>query len=170
MTEIQPSFPRLPGGPDPSAPFPTGAIRGIDARSCGYLAGSCALAPKARATLLARHGLDEASFRDVELTWMLRLAASLLGGDMTLRAEYDEGYAQASSEAPAPALTLEEYAAVVAGIEAGRSPAVVLAEANLSLASFATTQRDWAPRIAVDPRLEEELRRLVTQSRSVLER
>ena len=169
MTEIQSSFPRLPGGPDPSAPLPTGAIRGIDARTCGYLAGSCALSPKARALLLARHGLDEASFRDVELTWMLRLAASLFGGDLTLRSGYDEGYAQASSEAPARALTLEEYAAVIAAIEAGRPPAGVLAEAQLSLAIWATAQRDWEPRIAADPRLEEELRRLVTQNRSVLE-
>lgn len=168
MAEAALPFPRLPGGPDPAAPIPREPVGGVDLRTVGLIAGSIAAAPQASAAVLARFGLDAARFREIEATWMLRLAASVLAGEGGLRAEYDAGYAEADAGTEAPELTLEAYAAGLAAIEAGQPPARVMAEAGLSLSAFLRAHQRWTARAAAEPALAAELGRLVAARRAAL--
>lgn len=169
MTDTKLPYPRFPGGPDPDKPIPHDPVHGVDVRACGAIAGAIARTPGDRAAIFARHGIDEARWREVEQTWMLRIAASLLVSDLSLQRAYDDGCAEAMRGGAAPDLALEDYAALVAAIEAGRAPAAALAQAGLSVATWASAHSAWAARIAADPALASEFRRLVAARRSTLQ-
>ncbi|HZX00760.1 MAG TPA: hypothetical protein VFF45_00805 [Bacilli bacterium] len=166
MSQAKTSLPQLPGGPGPDAPIPRDRVHGVDVRTCGMIAGRISRVPAKRAAVLGEHGLNEASWIEVERTWMLRVAAALLAVDLSLRGEYDEGFAAASTGEAAPEFDLERYAGVVAEIEAGDPPAEVLARAGISLGAWSSIQRAWAGRVTADPQLAAELRRRVAARRA----
>ena len=98
-----------------------------------------------RAAVLSRAGLDEARWTSIEQTWMLRIAAGLLEGNTSLHEAYNAAFSEAQQAlaAEAPERSFEDYAAIVAAIEAGQEPAVVLARAGLSIGAFTRLQVAW---------------------------
>ncbi len=73
-------------------PVPRTAVHGVDL--AGYAQISAQLVGKAepRGKVLARAGLDEMRWIDVEKTWLLRIAAAMLRGDVSLGHEHDEAF------------------------------------------------------------------------------
>ncbi len=144
---------RLPGGPDPEEPIPRTAVHGVDMESYAHIAAELAEQPRARAEVLARHGLSELKWLEVEKTWLLRIATAALAGDPTLGHEVDRAFiaAQDAAGGDEPACSVEVYARLIVRIEAGDELPAVLAAEGLSLADWARSCRAWAARIAADP-------------------
>jgi hypothetical protein len=162
----KPPIPQLPGGPDPAEPVPRTPVDGFDLVAFAAMGARLATATEPRATTLERAGLDEARWLAIEKTWMLRVATALMQQDPTLSQDYDSAFAAAQAElASEPERSIEEYAALVAAIEAGREPADVLAEAKLSTLAFGRLQRHWVPRLASDEELARRYRAALDRPR-----
>lgn len=161
MNGGHPPIPQLPGGPDPAGPVPRSPVDGIDLAGYARIAAALAERSTPRARVLAEHRLDELRWLEVEKTWLLRVAAAALQGDLALGEELDRAYAaaQAALGPPEPARSLEEYAVLSARIEAGEPAPVVLAGAGLSLSDWARLSRAWAAAMAGDPALADAYRR-----------
>jgi hypothetical protein len=166
MTE-KPPLPKLPGGPDPSQPVPRTPVAGVDLAGYARVAAALAEAAEPRAAVLARAGLDEARWLDVEKTWLLRIATAGLAGDLALVQEHDAAAAAARADlaASAPPVPLEVYAQVTASMEGGAAPARALAEAKLSPAAYARASQAWTAAMAGDAGLTARFRDLVEQAR-----
>ncbi|WP_437961321.1 hypothetical protein WME76_17900 [Sorangium sp. So ce119] len=93
MADTSPTIPRFPGGPDPTEPVPGTPVHGFDIAACARVAGRLAQRAEPRAATLARAGLDEARWTEIEATWMLRIATALLQNDTSLGEAYDAGFA-----------------------------------------------------------------------------
>lgn len=91
-------LPQLPGGPDPGETVPRTPVDGFDLRAFAGVAAELAAPLAQRAAVLARAGLSEMRWTAIETTWMLRLATSLLQGDLSLHGEYDEAFSAAQRE------------------------------------------------------------------------
>ncbi|XYH96683.1 hypothetical protein ACMHYB_54400 [Sorangium sp. So ce1128] len=168
MTEKAP-LAQIPGGPSPAEPVPRTPVQGIDLATYAALAVRLAEGGEPRAVVLARVGLDEARWLSIEKTWLLRIATSLLQQDLSLSQEHEEASAVARGAlAPPPPLALEEYAALVAGIEAGRDAGVLLAGAKLTPAAFARHKLAWEARLASDVALRASFQALVEQMKRTM--
>lgn len=101
---------------------------------------------------------------------MLRLATAMLAGDLGPAQEYDAALSEAQDALVAgePEIELDTYAAITARLEAGHELALVLTEAGVPPARFASAQRAWAEKLAHTPALSEELRRRVAAERAHL--
>ena len=168
MADPASALPVIPGGPDPSKPVPRDPVDGFDLGRYATVSAVLAEGTRPREEVLAEQGLTERSWCRIELTWMLRVATSMLRGEQDLALEYNDLYvaAQDSLGPSDPVLPLDGYAVVVAHIEAGRDPAEVFAENGLSLASAARLQRAWTTRLARDPAMAHDFREMVTRART----
>jgi hypothetical protein len=161
------SMPHFPGGPDPAEPVPRAPVDGVDLDAYARIAATLAERAAPRASILAQHGLDELRWVDVEKTWLLRVAASALRGDVSLAEDLDRATlsAQAALGPTEPTRPLDEYAAICARVESGADVALVLADARLSLGDWARLQRAWTARLVLDPALAVTFRELVARPR-----
>ncbi len=156
-----PPLPKLPGGPDPSRPVPRTPVEGIDLATYARVAARLAERAESRSAVLASAGLDDARWLAVEQTWLLRVAIASLQNDLELLRAYEEATLAGQDALPMPPMPpLEVYADLLASIEAGQDPAVVLARAGMSVASFGRVQRAWSAKLAADPTLAAALRAL----------
>jgi hypothetical protein len=119
----------------------------------------------ARPQVLREAGIDEMSWLEVEKTWLLRIAVSLMRGETALATEFDELHSRAqdalgSGDRPR---SVEEYAEIVARIERGAEPSQVLAAQGLTPPAWARLQRGWTKRLAADPAMLEHFRELVAR-------
>lgn len=157
--------PQLPGGPDPTQPVPEEPVEGIDLEAYATLSARLIADTAPREALLAQAGLNERLWLRVERTWLLRLAAAALRGELALARRYDAAYvaAQDALVEGQPLVPLDRFANLVAQIEAGRAAPLVLAEAGVSPAAFAASQRAWASRFGLDQALICTFRAIVEQ-------
>jgi hypothetical protein len=95
MVAMTAKLAQLPGGPDPAEPVPRAPVDGFDLHAFAAVAAELAAREAPRAAVLARAGLTEMRWTAIETTWMLRLATSLLQGDLSLHAEHDEAFSAA---------------------------------------------------------------------------
>ena len=160
MDAERPPIPRFPGGPDPAEPVPRTPVDGFDLNAYARVAAQLADGAEPRSAVLAKARLDESRWLEIEKTWLLRVAISALQQDTSLLCEH--GAAMAAAEAaltPAePPISLDDHAALVAQIEAGRDPSEVAAGAKMSLGEFTRAHRSWAARFAADPALHASFR------------
>jgi hypothetical protein len=159
------TIPQLPGGPEAGKPVPRTPVDGVDLATYAVLATRLAAGAEPRPAVLARAGLSEVRWLEVEKTWLLRMATALLQGDLSLQHEHEAAtnVAQAERASQAPLLPIEVYAEIVAGIEAGRAPAEVLAGTGITLGEFMHQQRAWTARIAADKALASSFRAMVAR-------
>lgn len=159
--------PQLPGGPDPTKPVPRDPVDGVDLAACARIAAEVSERAEPRATVLARAGLDELRWAEVEKTWMLRIAVALLQNDLGLGQEYDRLFAEAQQAlGPSePTRPLDGYASLVARIEKGEPAGIVVASEGLTLAEWTRLQRAWTSRIARDAALGATFRELVESAK-----
>jgi hypothetical protein len=121
-----------------------------------------------RAAALAAESLNEARWLAIEKTWLLRIATAMLAQDLELGRAYEEAVAAAqAATAPAnPCRPIEEYARMVAAIEAGEDPPAVFAAARITAAEWGALQRGWTERLAGDPALTRAFREMVAGVRA----
>lgn len=167
MTEKKPP-PRLPGGPDPTAPVPREPVLGKSLDDCAQIAALVAESPKDRRAVLARNGLDDARWTEIETTWMLRVATALLQGDTAPKEAYDAAF-QATRDGlggDGPSRPLADYARLQGQLEAGLDSSSVLTRAGLSLADWSRLVRAWSSRLAQDAALAETFRAMVSEAKA----
>jgi hypothetical protein len=144
---------------------PRTPVDGFDLNAYAAVAAHLAEGAVPRAAILAGRQLDEARWLQIEKTWLLRLATAALQGDLSLAEEHEAAYTAALGAADPP-MPLDDYAAIVAGLELGLEPAKVLAGAKLTLAGFSRHQRAWTARFARDDELAASFRRKVEERRA----
>lgn len=96
-------LPRFPGGPDPAEPIPETPVDGVDLATCARICAALTAARGRRGEVLVRHRLDEVRWAHIETTWMLRIAAAMLKGELELARTYDAALAAAmAAQKPPP--------------------------------------------------------------------
>lgn len=133
----------------------TDPVEGIDLRSYATASARIAEGREQRSTVLSELGLDEMTWLDVEKTWLLRIGAAAMQGDLSLSQSFDAHYvaAQDSLGPTEPTHGLAELAAVLRALSAGEDPRDVFPRFRLTLPAFARLQRAWAKRMARDENL-----------------
>lgn len=166
MTEKK-APPRLPGGPDPTAPVPREPVLGVGLEDCARIAAEVAEKPRDRRVVLARAGLDDGRWTEIETTWMLRLATALLQGDTGPKDAYDAAFQAAKDTLgpTEPTRSLMEYARIQGSMEAGQDSSVVLAREGLTMGDWSRLVRAWASRLSEDAALAELFRNAVTEAK-----
>ncbi len=136
------------------------------ARDIADYAALCAeLASAAdRAAVLARHGLDEERWSELEDRWLdeLSRAEEEHEGDSPppLVLAFAEAFSRAQQRGLA-VLPFERYAEITRDLCGGRDVAVVLARHRVELAEYLRAHRHWTELIARDPDALDALRRIL---------
>jgi len=115
-----------------------------------------AAAGDARAAVLARHGLDEASWHAIDAAWQARLSEAMDeegDGVAEILSVHSAAYA-AAQRAQAPAITLEQFAEVTRLLSASGDLRASLSRVGVSLAEYTRGSEHWSGKIATDPDLE----------------
>jgi hypothetical protein len=130
-------------------------VHGIDLKSYAQISARIAEGREPAKSILLEHGLDEMRWLDVEKTWLLRVAAAAMQGDLSLSQSYDEHYvaAQDSLGPTEPTHGIADLASVLRALSAGEDARDVLPRFRLTLPAFARLQRAWARRMAKDEAL-----------------
>jgi hypothetical protein len=109
-----------------------------------------------RGAVLARHGLDEASWATVDDAWQEALSAALDPDDDGVPAvlsAYAAAY-EAAQKSLAPPITLEQLAQVTRLLQASADVRAALARVGVSMADYVRGTEHWSRRLAGDPELE----------------
>jgi hypothetical protein len=90
------------------------------------------------------------------------VATAALQNDLEMLRAYEEATLAAQDASPMPALPpLEAYAEMLASIQAGHDPAVVVSRAGMSVASFGRVERACSAKLAAEPATADALRALL---------
>jgi hypothetical protein len=145
----------IPGAPDLKKPVRHEPVQGVDLATYARVAAGIAEQRRPQDEVLREAGIDEGDWIDAERTWLLRIAASLLQGDVALIEQYEQLYIEAQDALgpPGPSRPFEDYARIMAQIQRGAPAARVLQAEGLSLADWARLHRSWSKRAAQDPHL-----------------
>jgi hypothetical protein len=140
-------------------------VHGIDLQKYASISARIAEGREPRGAVLAGLGLDEGTWLDVEKTWLLRVAAAAMHGDLSLSREYDEHYvaAQDALGPTDPTHGIADLAAVLRALSAGDDPRDVLPRYRLTLPGFGRLQRAWSRRMAKDEALATAFRDLLAE-------
>jgi hypothetical protein len=165
----------IPAGAEPGAPAPEPSDTGtppdagdpppsLDLRR--YADISAELVVGDRASVLARHGLDEEAWEIAEDAWQARLSSALEtwedDGVPPLLAELEAAQAAARARIAGTQIpTLERFAGAVREMGRGGDPLAALARAGVSAADFARASGVWTARMATDPALAARFAQLV---------
>jgi hypothetical protein len=117
-----------------------------------------ASAGDARAAVLARHGLDEATWEALDTRWQDRLSAAMDQDPEDdsvpeLISAYAAAY-EAAQRAIAPPISLDDFARMTRLLEASGDVRASLAKVGISLADYARGIEHWTRQLAGDPELE----------------
>ena len=119
-----------------------------------------------REAILAKHGLDEASWNDIDGAWQERLSAALDEDDedgvSPLFATYVAAY-EAAQHTHGALISVEQLARVTRLLQASGDLRAALAKVGVTMAEYVRGTAHWARRFASEPdvarRFEEALRR-----------
>lgn len=106
-----------------------------------------------RDEVLARHGLDEEQWDEIDTDWQKRLTAELEGdedGVPLLVATYAAAY-QHALRSRDPPISLAEFARVLKFFQASGDLQAALAKAGVTLADYLRSNEYWTHRMAREP-------------------
>lgn len=115
-----------------------------------------ASAGDARAEVLARHGLNEASWDAIDTHWQGRLSEALDqddDGGSEIVSAYAAAY-ESAQRALAPPISLAEFALVTRLFQASGDLRASLSKAGVTLADYVRGTEHWSRRLATDPEVE----------------
>ena len=124
----------------------------LDVRAYAALLAALANAGPSRAAVLGAHGLDEASWGELDDAWQAQLSGALDDegeGVPALIAAFDEAFTEARAAGTLP-LDLARFAAITRRLEAGADLEALLRESSLGLDDLAGANAYWRPRLARD--------------------
>lgn len=109
-----------------------------------------------RAQVLARRGLDEASWRAVDAAWQARLSEAMDAEGDEVPAVLSEIAAAtaAAQEALSPPISVEQFARATRLVGASADLGAALSAAGLTLAAHVRASQHWTRRIAEDAAVE----------------
>jgi hypothetical protein len=109
-----------------------------------------------RARVLARHGLDEASWRAADAAWQERISEAMAADGDEVPAVLSEiaTATAAAQEAIAPPISLEQFALATRLVDAGADLGAALAAAGVTLAEYVRGSQHRSRRIAEDAAIE----------------
>jgi hypothetical protein len=127
----------------------------LDLETYARIAAELALAGAARADVLAKHGLDEDAWDDIDDGWQERLSAAddeveAEDGVAPLVALFLAAY-QAAQQGLAPPISIETLALVTRLVETSGDLGSALARSGVTLLDYVRGSEHWAPRLASDP-------------------
>lgn len=116
-----------------------------------------AAAGEAREQTLARHGLDEARWEEIDALWQERLSAALEGdaddGVAKLVSAHAAAY-EAARRALAPPISLDQFAQVTRLFQASGDLGASLSKVGVGLADYVRGSEHWSRQLAGDPSLQ----------------
>ena len=115
-----------------------------------------AAAGEARASVLARHGLDESSWAAIDDHWQAALSAALDADDdgiPEILSVYAAAY-EAAQRALGPPISIEQFAQVTRLLHAGADVRAALARVGVTLADYVRGSEHWSRQLAGDPEIE----------------
>lgn len=121
-----------------------------EGRAAGHAGGD------PRAPVLARHGLDEASWAAIDDRWQAELSAALDPDDdgvPEILSAYAAAY-EAAQRALAPPISIEQLAQVTRLLHASGDVRAALAKVGVTLADYVRGTEHWSRQLAQDPELE----------------
>lgn len=111
---------------------------------------------EARAAVLARHGLDEEGWAELDVHWQARLSEAMdADGDEV--PEVLSSYAAAYEEAQrtqAPPISIEQFARVTRLFQASGDVTAALAKVGVTMADYVRASEHWSRRMVEDAELE----------------
>lgn len=116
-----------------------------------------------REPVLARHGLDEASWDALDTRWQDELSAALDPDDdgvPEVVSRYVAAY-EAAQRAIAPPITLEQFAQVTRLLSASGDVRAALAKVGVTMADYVRASEHWTRQIAGDEELERRFDQVV---------
>jgi hypothetical protein len=119
-----------------------------------------AAAGDARADVLARHGLDEASWDALDEAFQAELSAAMAAPDDEVPAvlsAYAAAY-EAAQRALGPTLSIERFAEVTRLVSASGDVRAALARVGVTLAEYVRATEHWPRRMAEDDAIERRFR------------
>jgi hypothetical protein len=120
------------------------------------LMAELAAAGEARAAVLARHDLDEATWDAVDEHWQARLSAALDeegDGVSELLSRYAAAYESAQRQS-APPISVEQLARVTRRLQASGDLRASLSKEGVTLAEYVRGTEHWSRLLATDPDAE----------------
>lgn len=129
----------------------------LDVEAYAALMAELAAAGDARAAVLARHGLDEASWEAVDTRWQDRLSDSIDVDDdgvPEIVSRYAAAYA-AAQRSFGELISVEQFARVTRLLGATGDLRAALARTGVKMADFVRGSEHWSRRIAEDPEVEQ---------------
>lgn len=119
---------------------------------------------EARTEVLARHGLDEASWETIDAQWQERLSEALDADDEdgvpALVAAYAAVYEQAQRELTS-IMSLEQFAELTRLLQASGDVHASLAKVGVELGDYVRASAHWSGRMAEDPAIEQRFDEVV---------
>lgn len=132
----------------------------IDIEGYAALMVELAAAGEGREEVLARHGLDEDRWAEIDTHFQEQLSAAMDeegDGVGEAIARYAAAY-EAAQRAQGPAISVELFARVTRLLEASGDLRAALARAGVTLAQFVQASEHWSRRIVEDPEVEQRFR------------
>jgi hypothetical protein len=119
-----------------------------------------ASAGDARDAVLARHGLDEATWEVLDTHWQERISEAMDqdpedDGVPELISAYAAAY-EAAQRAGASPISLADFALMTRLLDASGDVRASLAKVGISMADYVRGSEHWTRQLAVDPELERQ--------------
>ncbi len=134
----------------------------LDVTAYGALAAVLADPECPREQVLAAHGLDEATWAEIDDRWQARLSAAMdeeCDGIPPLVAAHADAFAAAQRATAVQALPLERFAEATREIQRRGDPTAALARLGIPLAAYLQANAYWTRRVVEDRALAEQFRR-----------
>ena len=136
----------------------------IDVRAYARLMAELVVAGAGgRAALLARHGLDEDTWTEVDLHWQSALSDALAPFEddaPALLSEYAAAYEARQRELASP-VSLEQFAEVTRLLQANGDLQAALARGGVKMSDFVQASAHWSKAMIEDAELEARFAALV---------
>ncbi len=135
-----------------------GAPHGITLFDHAQIAAELAEGDRTLEAVLDARQLTESQWNESTLYWMQRMGDDVLANAEHARIPivYSDAFSQAQdARKPLPPMTVEQYAELVAAVQAEADPAQPLAARSLSNADYLRLSRHFAKAMAADPALSQ---------------
>jgi hypothetical protein len=133
-----------------------------DVRAYARLAARLAVAGADREALLQDNGLDDEAWDEIEQSWLEQLSQAeeeQSEGVPVLLTAYADAFAAAQAELSGSILSFERYLEITRAMSTERDMLQLLERFGVDLATYLSSHRHWAARLATDPELADQLKR-----------
>jgi hypothetical protein len=123
----------------------------LDLETYARVLAELARAESDAGAVLARHGLDEASWTALAKSCEAALDVADEGTDASALERFSAAFARAQAELSGGPASFEQWLEVLLALQRGEPLAAAIERSKLSLDRYLSTQAHWAARVAKEP-------------------